>query len=756
MPKSKNLVIVESPAKAKTISHFLGKDFVVKSSYGHVRDLPKSKMGIETNKNFEPQYVVPTKARKNVNELKKLAENSKTVYLATDEDREGEAIAWHLLKILDLNDDQKVNDSFNYERIVFHEITEHAVKESFEHARKIDQKLVDAQQARRILDRLVGYELSPFLWKKVRRGLSAGRVQSVAVRLIVEKEREIQAFKPEEYWTIEALFEKDGINFEAKLHKIDGKILDKFFIKNEKEAKKILDQTKEGKFVVEKINKKKITKKALAPFTTSTLQQTASTKLGFSGKQTMTVAQKLYEGLNVGKGQQGLITYMRTDSVNLSDKFCNEANIFIKEKYGSPFLPDAKNFYKSKTKNAQEAHEAIRPTDVNLTPDSVKDSLESGQYKLYRLIWQRAVASQMSPAVFDSTSIDIINNNLSFRVSGSILNFPGYLQVYDNSDKENILPEISEQEILKAKEINPNQHFTEPPARYNDASIVKKLEELGIGRPSTYAPTISTVIDRGYIEREEKKLIPEEIAFIVNDLLVEHFPEIIDYHFTAKMEDNFDEIAGGDIEWQPIIKTFYDPFKKNLIKKETEVNKDDLIKEETDEICDKCNSPMKVKLGRFGKFLACSNYPDCKNTKPIESEKEKEEDAKMLTPGEKCLECGKELIIKHGRFGKFVACSGYPDCKYIKKNTQTTGLSCPECNKGKIAIKKSKKGKVFYACSSYPDCKYALWNNPIEDPDKKGSIKKCQTCDSSIVEYGKDLKEKCSNKDCQTNQKKKK
>ncbi len=716
---SKKLVIVESPTKAKTIAKFLGDEYQIESSYGHLRDLPKSKLGVDTEKNYEPKYVIPTKARKNVTALKKLAKKAEIIYLATDEDREGEAISWHLAHVLDVSQDKM-------KRIAFHEITKEAINKALENPRDLDMDMINAQQARRVLDRLVGYELSPFLWKKIYKGLSAGRVQSVAVRLIVEREREREAFKPEEYWTLEAIFTKDGQEFVSKLQAIDGKALKKLDLKNKKQMDEILAGLKDGKYKIAKIEVKDRKRKPLAPFTTSTLQQTANNRLGFSAKQTMMFAQKLYE--------TGKITYMRTDSVNMADKFLGEAEEFIKKEYGDKYS-DRKTF-KKKQKGAQEAHEAIRPTDATKTPEKFKG--DEKQAKLYKLIWSRAVASQMSEAIIGQTSVDITNDDgkYNFRANGSQIKFDGWLKVFPNSTKENILPELKEADVLDNKELKPEQHFTEPPARFNEASLVKALEEKGIGRPSTYAPTISTIQTRNYVEKEERKLKPTEIGMIVNDLLVEHFPNVVSYDFTATMENNLDEVAEGKKEWQPMIGEFYKPFKENLMKKEEEISKKDIAEQETDEVCDKCGKPMIIKMGRFGKFLACTGFPDCKNTQQIGKDGKPEEEKPL---DEKCPDCKAPLQQKHGRFGAFIGCSGYPDCKYIKKEEKSTGVRCPKCDKGEIVVKRSRAGKTFYACDQYPDCKNAYWAKPTGE--------KCPECESLLVAGAKD-KTQCSSKEC--------
>jgi len=738
-----NLVIVESPTKAKTITKFLGSKYKIESSFGHIRDLPKSTIGVDTENNFEPKYVIPTKARKNLNILKKLAKEADHIILATDEDREGEAIAWHLAEAMDAPDKK-------FGRIVFHEITKDAILEALNNPRTINMKLVDAQQARRILDRLVGYELSPFLWKKVAKGLSAGRVQSVAVRLIVEREKEIKAFKPDEYWTIEAKLQKDSQKFKTKLNKINDKVIDKLEIKNEAEAEKILKDLDKAKYVVADVIKKEAKKNPPKPFTTSTLQQTANRWLGFSAKQTMMVAQKLYE--------QGLITYMRTDSLNLSEKFLHEAQEYLKKEVGEKYCLNNPRRFKTKSKGAQEAHEAIRPTDAKKIPENLA-KLEKNQNRLYTLIWQRSLASQMPEAIFDATTIGIDavgTQNLAspkyqFRSTGQTMQFDGYLKIYPEKSTEVDLPSVEKEEEIKLIELINEQHFTKPPARYSDAGLVKELEKYGIGRPSTYAPTIATITARNYVNRDEnKKLVPTDIAFVVNDLLEAHFPKIVDYEFTARMEEELDEIAEGKIEWQPVIKEFYRPFHENLENKYNEINKEDIMPEEkSNEKCDKCGAPMIVKTGRYGKFLACSAFPDCKNIKNMDNGNgpngggEKSEDVKKLEEkhkGEKCEKCGSDMAIKMGRFGPFLACTGYPKCKNIKNINEKskTGVKCPACGKGEIVQKRSRRG-IFYACDQYPDCKNALWGKPTGE--------KCPNCKALMVE-NKEGEVKCSNKDC--------
>ena len=756
---SKKLIIVESPTKAKTISKFLDNSFIVKSSFGHLRDLPKSKLGVDTENNFDPEYVINPKSKKQAAELKKYAKECDEIILASDEDREGEAIAWHLAQILNLEGFGNGKKEKPYKRIVFHEITKDAIKEALKAPRKIDMNLVDAQQARRILDRLVGYKLSPLLWKKIRYGLSAGRVQSVAVRLIVEKEEEINKFNPEEYWNITAELKKITNNklqitnksqiqnsklqesFNARLVKIDGKSVGKLEIKNQDEAEKIKQDLEKANYIIDKITKKETKKNPVPPFTTSTLQQASSNKFGYSAKQTMMIAQQLYEGINLGsKGSSGLITYMRTDSLSLSKSSLESAENYIKNKFGKEYAE--RRSFKTKSKGAQEAHEAIRPTDPKIDPESIKEYLDSKQFKIYELIWQRMVASQMSSAIVDSTSIDILaDDKYTVRANGSTIKFEGFLKVYPtksvgNENFHSILPKLTEKEKLDLIKIISEQHFTQPPARFNEASLIKILEELGIGRPSTYAPTISTIQDRGYIEKIEKRLHPQEIGVIVNKLLVEHFPKIVDVKFTAKMEEDLDKVAENKKDWVVILKDFYNPFNKNLMEKDKEIDKKELTEEKTDEKCEKCKSPMIIKLGRFGKFMACSNYPDCKNTKQLNDKGEIEEPE---TTNEVCEKCGKPMAFKIGRYGKFLGCSGYPDCKNIKAIVKSTGVQCTECGKGEIVEKKSKAGRVFFACNQYPKCKFALWSKPTGE--------KCPKCGSLMI-YAKNDSTACSNKEC--------
>lgn len=733
-----HLIIVESPTKAKTISKFLDKSYRVESSFGHIRDLPTSKLGIDVNNNFEPLYVITDKAKKVVSALKAAAKKAESVILASDEDREGEAIAWHLLAALNLNEKDT-------QRIAFHEITKGAILEALAHPRQLDYNLIDAQQARRVLDRLVGYELSPFLWKKVAKGLSAGRVQSVATKMIVEREKEIKNFKIEEYWSLNADFKTAEKSFNTELYKINGRSFNKLEI-DEKISIVYQKEIKNAKHRVLKIEKKSTSKNPGAPFTTSTLQQSANRHLGFSAKQTMMIAQKLYE--------EGYITYMRTDSLNLSPKFLEDARHWINTNLGVDYLPPENGrIFKNKSKNAQEAHEAIRPTEASATPDSLADKLEKNQERLYRLIWQRAIASQLPAAKLNATIIDVETQGKKeafiFRANGQILIFPGYLKIWPEKTKEQELPSLAQNQSLDLAAIKTEQHFTNPPARYSDAGLVKEMEKHGIGRPSTYAPTINTIIVRNYVTRDEnKRLQPTDIAFVVTDLLTNHFPEIVDYQFTASMEDDLDNIANNKKKWRPVIKLFYDKFHTNLENKYMEINKTDIMPEESsDEICDKCGATMIIKTGRYGKFLACSAYPECKNikkiTKPGTTSPSDNPQIKALAEkhaGQKCDKCGSPLAVKIGKYGPFLACSAYPKCKNIK-NIEEEGsikITCPACKEGQIIKKFSRRG-AFYACSAYPKCKNAYWGKPTGE--------KCPVC-SALLITDKNDEVCCSQKNC--------
>jgi DNA topoisomerase-1 len=713
----KSLVIVESPAKAKTIAKYLGKNYTVKASVGHIMDLPKSKLGVDIENDFEPKYIVIKGKAPVVKELKSAAKKADRILLATDPDREGEAIAAHVAEVISGN----IKDAEVY-RVLFNEITKKAILLAIEHPGKIDVNKVDAQQARRVLDRLVGYQISPILWKKVQRGLSAGRVQSVALRLICEREEEIKAFVPEEFWSLTALLEgKSPPQFEAKLIKRDE---EKLRVKNNEEAQKILADLQGRPYSVAKVEKKERRRNPVPPFTTSKLQQEAGRKLGFTAKRTMGIAQSLYEGVDVGKeGTVGLITYMRTDSTRVGKEAQDEARELIAGKYGKDYLPEKPPVYAS-AKSAQEAHEAIRPTSVMREPDVIKEYLENDQYKLYKLIWNRFMASQMNPAVIDQTSVDIKAGKYTFRATGSVVKFPGFMAVYmeekpedqvsDDENGEAVLPPLTEGEALTLIKLDPKQHFTQPPPRFSEALLVKTLEEKGIGRPSTYAAIISTIQDRHYVQKVENKFRPTELGVLVSDLLVNHFPVVMDVAFTARMEEELDKIEEGQMRWVEAVKDFYKPFSESLEKAHAEMKDFKSEQTPTDITCEKCGKPMVIKWGRNGQFLACSGYPDCKNTKPfVRKENGEVEAAPEETTDEKCPKCGSPMVIKRGRFGKFLACSRYPECNHTQG--MSTGVTCPD-DGGNIVERRSRFGKVFYSCSNYPACKFAIWYKPVSRP----------------------------------------
>ena len=715
----KSLLIVESPTKVNTLKKIVGKDFIIKASVGHLKDLPKKKLGVDVDNDFAPEYITIRGKGKILSELKAAAKKADQIYLAPDPDREGEAIAYHIG-----NEVARFTKAKIY-RVSFNEITKKAVKEALANPTELNTNRVYAQQARRILDRLVGYKISPILWKKVHRGLSAGRVQSVALRIVCDRERQILEFKPVEYWSV--TLEVEGSKppqFESKLFKIKG---EKAEIHNKEEADQILKGLDGAKLVLESIVRKERKRNPTAPFITSTLQQEASRKLGFSPKKTMMLAQRLYEGLTLGKkGTVGLITYMRTDSVRLSDEALDMVRGFIPERYGKEYLPASPNVYKSK-KSAQEAHEAIRVSDVTLEPNTIKEFLEKDQFRLYQLIWSRFVSCQMVPAILDTTQFDIVTGDYLFRSNGSIIKFAGFMKVYvegtddeavenkDKKDSDRTLPALKKGEKLKLLQILPEQHFTQPPPRFSEATLVKELEELGIGRPSTYASIISVIKDRDYIRSEERRLFPSELGFLVSDLLVENFPDIMTAEFTSKMEDQLDEIEAGKKNWVDTLKAFYIPFKKDLEEAEKKMRDIKSQVEETDEKCEKCESPMIIKWGRFGKFMACSGYPECKNTKDLSDVKDDDAASEPDKIEGNCDKCNSELILKRGRFGKFIACSNYPDCKFTKPISM--GIKCPEENcEGDISPRRTKKGRTFYGCSKYPDCKFTSWDKPVPEP----------------------------------------
>jgi len=670
---AQNLVIVESPAKAKTIKKFLGKGYNVEASMGHVRDLPKSQLGVDIDNDFEPKYITIRGKGEIIKKLKKEAKNAKKIYLATDPDREGEAISWHIAYLLDI-------DPSSACRIEFNEITQQAIKNAVKNPRTINMSLVDAQQARRILDRVVGYTISPLLWRKVKKGLSAGRVQSVATRMVCEREKEIQEFIPEEYWTITGKFTKQGdkLEFEANFYGKKGK---KITPKNEEEVEAFTGKLKNAEYYVESIKRGTKKRGAPPPFITSTLQQEAYRKLGFSAQKTMMIAQQLYEGIEIkGEGAVGLVTYIRTDSVRVSEQAQREALEYIKDKYGQEYVPDKPNQYRTR-RSSQDAHEAIRPTSIMREPDAIKTSLKRDQYRLYRLIYERFLASQMAPAIYETVTVDIMGNEYLFRASGSRKIFSGHTVIYlegtdngsEDKEKDIKLPELSEGEKVELKKLVPEQHFTQPPSRYTEASLVRALEEMGIGRPSTYAPTLATIISRGYVVREQKYLVPTELGFIVNDLMMEYFSDIVDYKFTAEMEKQLDEVEEGKKDWQEILREFYIPFQVLLKQADEEISKIQIREEVSDVKCDKCGANMVIKMGRYGKFLACPNFPECRNTKPL---------------------------------------------------VEKIDVKCPKC-KGYVVIRRTKKGKKFYGCENYPECDFVSWEVP--------SGKECPNCGSHMI-----------------------
>ena len=677
----KNLVIVESPAKAKTIEKYLGRSYKVMASVGHIRDLKKSSMSIDFDNNYEPQYINIRGKGPLINSLKKEAKNAKQIFLASDPDREGEAISWHLAHILDL-------DLKGKNRVVFNEITKDAVKNAFVEPRQIDMDLVDAQQARRVLDRIVGYSISPILWKKVKKGLSAGRVQSVALKLIIDRENEIKAFKPEEYWSIDGFFKKGNKKFQANFYGLDNK---KTKLKSNDDVKKVLTRIKNDDFLVDKVEKKERKRNAPLPYTTSSLQQDAANKINFRTRKTMMVAQQLYEGIRLGSnGQQGLITYMRTDSTRISPVAQNDAANYITEHFGAEYSKHGNHVRNAS--GAQDAHEAIRPSNVNHTPESIAKYLDKDQLKLYTLIWNRFVASQMTAAVFDTVKVNLTQNGVLFIANGSQIKFKGYMAVYNDSDKTKVLPEMIKGETVKKISANPEQHFTQPPARYSEASLIKTLEENGVGRPSTYAPTLETIQKRYYVRLVSKRFEPTELGEIVNSLIIEFFPDIVDVKFTAEMESKLDEVEIGKEEWQKVIDQFYKPFEKEVIKAEEQMEKIQIKDEPAGFDCDVCGHPMVIKLGRYGKFYACSNFPDCHNTKAI---------------------------------------------------TKEIGVICPICQKGQVIERKTKRNRIFYGCDRYPDCDFTSWNKPIgRDCPKSGDF----LVEKKIRGGGKQVV--CSNEEC--------
>ncbi len=747
----KGLLIVESPAKTRTLKRYLGKNFDVRASVGHVKDLPKRHLGVDVEHDFAPEYEIIRGKGKVIKELKSAASKVEDVYLATDPDREGEAIAWHIAKELQNGKGKKKH----FYRVLFNELTERAIKEAIRSPGTLDKNKFESQQARRILDRLVGYEISPLLWDKVKRGLSAGRVQSVAVRMICDREREIQKFEPEEYWTVTAKLEGPvPPPFEARVVGVKGK---KISIPDEQTAAEIVNGLKSREFVVKKVETKARKKNPPPPFITSTLQQDAARRLRFQAKKTMMIAQKLYEGVEAGTdGPVGLITYMRTDSTRVSSEAVKEARAFIKNEFGPDYVPKAAPRYK-KGKMAQDAHEAIRPTSVARTPESMVSYLDKDSLALYALIWKRFVASQMSPAVLDQTRVDIEAGPYVLRVNGTVLKFRGYLALYSEASDDgqkgvaegeagkDVLPALAPGERLNLLGILPKQHFTQPPPRYTEASLIKALEEKGIGRPSTYATILSTIRNKDYVRMEQRRFIPTELGLLVTDLLVAHFPEILDTSFTAAMEMQLDDVERGSVLWTDVLKRFYDSFRKRLTMAKKEMRSVKQAGVATEIVCDKCGSPMVIKYGRAGEFLSCSAYPKCKNIKDFVRDEKGSiqiKETKVQEMGT-CDRCGRPMVVKTGRFGKFLACSGYPECKNTKPFS--TGVRCPVENcDGELVQKRSRSGKTFYSCSKYPECKYATWDEPVAET--------CPKCGFRILVIKNDKKEgnilKCPAKGC--------
>lgn len=725
---AKNLVIVESPAKAKTLKKYLGDEFNILASYGHVRDLVPKEGAVDPEHHFAMKYQIIEKNAKHVEEISAQLKKSKALYLATDPDREGEAISWHIYELMK---DQHLLKDKEVHRIVFHEITKTAVQAAVNHPRALSLELVNAQQARRALDYLVGFNLSPLLWKKIRRGLSAGRVQSPALRMIVEREEEIQRFVSQEYWSIEADLKKKKHDFTARLVEYKGEKLEQFSVVNESQAHNIENELMtlaKGKLKVIKITKSQRKRNPAPPFTTSTLQQEASRKLKFSAQRTMRIAQQLYEGIDVGEGATGLISYMRTDSVNLADEALKEIRSLIEERYGKEALPEKPRIFKTKSKNAQEAHEAIRPTMAQLVPDTIKNALTPDQYKLYNLIWKRAVACQMAQAIIDQVAADLsCGENNRFRANGSTVTFPGFMQVYlegvddkakhGEEEDEKLLPPLEEGEIIDLMALKSEQHFTEPPPRFSEASLVKTLEEHGIGRPSTYASIISTLLQRQYVLLENRRFIPTDVGKIVNKFLTQYFTQYVDYDFTAKLEDSLDDVARGEKQWVPLLGEFWHPFIELVKYTEANVQRKDVTQEAMDEKCPKCDKPLSIRLGKRGRFIGCTGYPDCDYTRSVDEDAKEAKEEPQIVEGRECPKCGGALIIRRGKYGKFIGCSQYPTCKFIEslEKPEDTSVTCPECKKGTLIKRKSRFGTFFYACNQYPSCRYAVNHPPIAE-----------------------------------------
>ncbi len=730
---SKNLVIVESPAKCKTIKKYLGKGFEVLASYGHVRDLIPKEGAVDPANDFAMKYNIIEKNSKHVDAIKKALKKADTLYLATDPDREGEAISWHLSELLR---EQGLLKNKTVERVIFHEITKRAILDAMANPRSLSNEMVEAQQARRALDYLVGFNLSPLLWKKIRRGLSAGRVQSPALRLIVEREQDIEKFKAREYWTIETDVASQGQNFSSKLTVYKGNKLSQFSINNQDladECEDTLIKSSAGKLTIRKIEKKKRKRNPAPPFITSTLQQEAARKLGFTAQRTMRVAQQLYEGIDIGGNTVGLISYMRTDSVNLATEALDDIRALIAERFGKDNVPDQPRIYKTKAKNAQEAHEAIRPTSAERVPESIKEFLSKDQYKLYNIVWKRTIACQMIHATIHTVAVDMSPAETTehmFRANGSTIATPGFMTVYQESvddakagddDQNRLLPPMLEGEQLDLIKIRPEQHFTEPPPRFTEASLVKALEEFGIGRPSTYASIISTLQHRDYVNLEKKRFFPTDVGVVVNNFLTKHFTTYVDYDFTAQLEDRLDEVSRGERNWVSLMREFWTPFKELVDEKEKSVSRKEVTQEEMDENCPKCGKPLSIRLGRRGRFIGCTAFPDCDYTRNLGEDANSTTEPEVVE-GRKCPSCESDLIIRHGRYGKFIGCSSYPNCKYIEplEKPEDTGVQCPACKKGNMLKRKARSGKIFFSCEHYPDCEYAVWYPPLNE--------KCPTC----------------------------
>ena len=748
------LVIVESPAKAKTIKKYLGKGFEVLASYGHVRDLLPKEGAVDTEHDFEMKYQAIERNQKHIDAISKAIKKADALYLATDPDREGEAIAWHLFELLKK---KKLLKDKEVTRVVFHEITKKAIQTAIEESRELSYDLINAQQARRALDYLVGFNLSPLLWKKIRRGLSAGRVQSPALRMIVEREELIEKFEPREYWSIEADTQVTKKKFAAKLQQYAGEKLTQFSVDNTEQAhdiEKTLSDAAQGELTVVKVEKKQRKRNPSAPFTTSTLQQEASRKLGFTTQRTMRIAQQLYEGIDTGEGSVGLITYMRTDSVTLAQEALDEIREVIGSRYGADKVPSEPRTFKTKAKNAQEAHEAIRPTSAERDPESIKKFLSTDQNKLYSLIWKRTVSSQMVHATINTVGANLeagVDTGHIFRANGSTIVDPGFMAVYQEGvddtpeeDDEKLLPPMEKGDKIKLLKIRPEQHFTEPPPRFNEATLVKTLEEHGIGRPSTYASIISTLQNREYVEMDKRRFMPTDVGRVVNGFLTKYFTDYVDYDFMANLENDLDAVARGEKDWIPLMKAFWKPFKKLVDHTDKNVDRRDVTHEKIEEKCPQCGGELSIRLGRRGRFIGCMSYPECDYARNLNGDDD-EKDAEIIKD-RKCPECEHDLVIKHGRYGKFIGCSNYPNCKHIEplEKPADTGVECPECHKGTILKRKSRYGKIFYSCQRYPDCTYAIWNEPLAEP--------CPKCNWPILSVKTTKKrgtEKvCPQKDC--------